>query len=251
MLQDSNIQLFVVAHKEFDNMPSGRTVIGVGGNRLEVADVYDNMGDNIAEKNASYCELTALYWMWKNSDADYVGLEHYRRFFCSRSVFRAKPLSKERISKLIIENDIILPKRNRAKPSIYGNYIRKHYKSDMDICVDIIKAMPEYADIVDVALAAKRETVCNMFVMSKELADDYCSFIFYVLSEAEKRIDISERNAYDKRVFGFLAERLFNVWIYRKGLNAYYAPIYNVGDCPPIKKIKGLFRRIKKKFKKK
>lgn len=54
-MNDEQIKLYVVAHKDFDGLPEGRTVIGVGENRaISVADVYDDCGDNIAQKTAVF-----------------------------------------------------------------------------------------------------------------------------------------------------------------------------------------------------
>ena len=53
----------------------------------------DNTGDHISAKNPTFCELTGLYWAWKNLDADYIGLAHYRRHFGGKG--RGKdPLSR-------------------------------------------------------------------------------------------------------------------------------------------------------------
>lgn len=244
------MKLYVVTHKEVAHIPQGRTLIGVGKNHaIDGVTVYDYTGDNIADKNANYCELTALYWMWKNATDDIIGLEHYRRFFCKKNLLKAVPLKPERIAAILKTYDIILPKRNRAEPSIYGNYAKKHFQKDMDICLDVIRStMPEYADDVQAAMSQKKETVCNMFVMSKTLMDEYCAWLFAVLFEAEKRMDLTDYNDYQKRVFGFLSERLFNVWLYHKKLKCYYTPIYDLNVCPWKRKAKGLLRRIKRLF---
>ena len=52
-----------------------------------------------------------------------------------------------------------------------------------------------------------------MFIMKRELADKYCTWLFDILFELEKRLDISNYDDNDKRVFGFVSERLLDVWL--------------------------------------
>ena len=57
----------------------------------------------------------------------------------------------------------------------------------------------------------------NMFIMKRELADAYCAWLFPVLFELEARLDLSLYSAYDARVFGFVGERLLDVWLLYRG----------------------------------
>ena len=83
------LKLYVVTHKEVDLIPIGRTLVGVGGKEIKNVDFYDNTGDNIAGRNANYCELTALYWMWKNITEDFfVQKISLKLFLLNRKVFR-------------------------------------------------------------------------------------------------------------------------------------------------------------------
>lgn len=246
---EEKIKLFSVTHKAEIILPAGRVLIAVGNNNIPNADYADNTGENIAEKNGTFCELTALYWIWKNFNAEYIGFEHYRRFFCQKSLFKASVLSKEKILKIIDKYDIILPKQLKAEPNVYEYYAKEHYKEDLDICIEIIKRdYPDYCEDLTAVMKSDRMNLFNMFVMPKNLMDEYCEWLFDILFKAEKQIDISGRDAYQSRVFGFLSERLFNVWLAHKKLKCYYAPVYNIGDRPFIFKFKGLLRRIKRLF---
>lgn len=118
---EKNIKVIVAAHKKYQ-MPDEKMYIpvqvGAKGKEKIEGYIQDNTGDNISSKNPYFCELTGLYWAWKNLDADYKGLVHYRRYFT-----KAKRIPKEENEKFriiltqndaesILENaDVILPKK--------------------------------------------------------------------------------------------------------------------------------------------
>ena len=86
------MSIYVVTHKKY-NIPKmkGYIPIQVGASLHEnLGYKVDSDGDNISYKNPNYCELTALYYMWKNLDDDIIGLTHYRRYFCDKMTWKAR-----------------------------------------------------------------------------------------------------------------------------------------------------------------
>ena len=75
--------IYIAAHKQFTSLEmDGYIPLQVGAeNNIDLGYLKDNVGDNISEKNPNYCELTGLYWIWKNCNDEYKGLVHYRRYF--------------------------------------------------------------------------------------------------------------------------------------------------------------------------
>lgn len=114
--QTCKICMYIAAHKNF-SVPDieGYTPLEVGAALRDehFGFIRDNEGENISAKNPFFCELTAYYWIWKNSDADIVGLSHYRRYF---SKYRINPdpryyLRSDEIKELMERYDVILPER--------------------------------------------------------------------------------------------------------------------------------------------
>lgn len=218
-----DIKILVAAHKPYW-MPDDNVYVPIQVGRegkTDIGFIGDNTGDNISKKNANYCELTGLYWAWKNLQADYIGLCHYRRYFAhkyygnSLASKQKAILSKEDYEVLLQEYDCILPrKRNYYIETVRSQYEHAHNKRDLDEIERIIRELyPAYAPAFHTVMDSKKLHIFNMFVMRRDCFDDYCQWLFTILFELEKRIDISTYDKTEARVFGYLSERLFNVWL--------------------------------------
>lgn len=239
------MKIYVVTHKPFEQPKSKiYKVIKVGNGDFEIDNsVSDSTGDNISTLNNKYCELTALYWIWKNSDENVVGLNHYRRYFKCEN----KLLTSQDAEKLLRKYDLIVPKkRNYLFFTIHSHYVKAHNHEDLDIIRDVIsKRYPEYSSSFDSVMKSTKLSLYNMFLMKKYILDEYCEFLFDILTAADKRINAENYDSYQKRVIGFLAERIFNVWIEKNKsrFKMKYLPVVNTEGEPVVKKIINLLKR--------
>ena len=245
-----NIKLLVAAHKKYqmpeDSMYLPLHVGAEGKNSIE-GFTPDNTGDNISSKNPYYCELTGLYWAWKNLDADYIGLCHYRRYFsaCKKlpkteaEKFKVV-LSSDQAEGLLSNADIILPKkRNYYIETIYNHYKHTMYIEPLDITGDVLREKyPEYVKEFEGLKHTTKMHAFNMFIMKKELLDQYCTWLFDVLGEVEKRVDSSQYSDFHKRFFGRISERLLDVWIRTNKLSYAEVPVIDMQKINWVNKIK-------------
>lgn len=230
----SKISVFIVTHRLFKQTHNPIYIpIQVGTSTEDFGYLRENQKDNIAHKNPNFCELTVLYFIWKNIDTPIVGLVHYRRYF---AIFKAiksasnlwrlikrKPykqkmtrfLNENDIQKILVDYDCIVPIAEQPDTiSMRDFYAKHHHIEDWECVKDIIKqTYPDYFITLEQVEQNSWLHPYNMFIAKKIVIDDYCQWLFSILFEAEKHIDVSTYNAYNQRVFGFLAERLFTVWI--------------------------------------
>ena len=215
-----DIKIIVAAHKPYRMPEDGMYLpVHVGAEGKEsIGFQPDNEGDNISIKNPNYCELTGLYWAWKNLNAEYIGLAHYRRHFSNGSLSRdkwARVITKEELEKQLKNYDVLLPKpRNYWIETSYSHYAHSHHYIDLDTAREILaEKYPRYIPAFDKVMGLPVGHRFNMFVMKKKYFDRWCSWLFDVLFELENRLDISSYSQNDARVFGFVAERLIDVWL--------------------------------------
>ncbi len=185
----------------------------------------DDAGDHISEKNPFFCELTALYWAWKNDKkSDITGLVHYRRYMKDpeNGILQGK-----HIEKILQEYDLILPeKKVISEDTIAGQYEKMHHVEDLQITEAVIAELyPAYLETYRQVMGGTETYICNMMIGKKDLVDAYAEWLFSVLFEVEKRLDISSYDTYNQRVYGLLSERLLTVWVKQNGWKAFELPL--------------------------
>lgn len=249
-----SVSILVAAHKPYEfPRDDGYLPVHVGkaNSKQDLGIQGDDAGENISTLNPYFCELTGLYWLWKNHQADVYGLAHYRRYF--KPVGEGVPLGKQRVASpdellgLLERYPLLLSKPRRYwVESIRKHYAHAHNAGDMQALEQVLHELhPDYLPAFNAVMDGDRASLYNMFVMRAEHFDAYCEWLFPILLEVEKRIPYREYGAYQKRVFGFLGERLLNVWARKnfKPSEIKYLPTVNLEGEPKLKKAYNLLRR--------
>ena len=226
--ENKDVKIIIASHKKYQ-MPKDEVYVPLQVNaekngKLEGFKYFDNTGDNISLKNPYFCELTGLYWAWKNLDNDYIGLVHYRRYFSECKYIPKNTdekfktiLNKEQIDKLLENSDIILPKKRKYFiENLYSHYEHTlHVEPLIETKKIIAEKYPEYLEEFEKLHKRTSAHMFNMFIMKRELLDEYCKWLFDILFELEKRMNEQKKeyNAFHSRFYGRISELLLDVWI--------------------------------------
>ena len=214
-----NIKIYVISHskddiKKIDMDKDIYVPLFVGRDGKDnLGFLSDDTGDNISYRNHNYCEMTGFYWMCKNSDADIIGLVHYRRYFSKKSF--GKPINRQDIEEYLNNYDLIVPEKNvYIKGNVYEN-VGPNLINHIHLARDTIeKLYPDYLESFDKVMNGGELSFFNMFIGSKELMNKYSDWIFSILFDMDDKFDLSLQ----PRLPGVLTELLFNVWIEHNNL---------------------------------
>lgn len=220
------IRIVIATHKKY-RMPNDPMYLPLhvgaegktdqNGKPLDFGYQKDNIGDNISRLNPSFCELTGLYWAWKNLDADYIGLVHYRRYFGkqkSDDPFE-DVLTQDEIAPMLGTVRVFVPKKRRyVIESLYSHYAHTHYAEQLDETRKILQEKyPEYLTDYDKVVHRTSGYMFNMMIMDRNDLDAYCNWLFDILFTLEGRIHMPDLSAYQGRFYGRISELIFNVWL--------------------------------------
>lgn len=225
--------IYIAAHKKF-NVPSldGYIPLQVGAiDKIDLGYQKDSDGDNISIKNPNFCELTGLYWIWKNSKETTKGLVHYRRYFGSSNFSSSYDCiySHSQMESLLVEADIVLPYIENFKQNAKEEIMVSCCTPEIfDRMRNVVKNVtPDYLTAFDNYFSGNKSSLFNMMFCRSEIFDAYCEWLFNVLFELEKNTDVSNLNKYQQRLYGFLSERLLNVWVKHNDLRVVNTPVIN------------------------
>ncbi len=243
ILNKDNIKILICCHKPCGLPPDPDGIflpiqVGAAISSAELGMQRDDQVngkpcDNISAKNKSYCELTALYWAWKNirkiyPGLEYIGLNHYRRYFNfdkKFSIYEDNVLEENKIQKyqfnfenlkrLLEKNSCIIAKKHFYKFSMYWTYCLFYVSEDYRTLKKTIqKSFPEYyKTFLHCMEKSNFYHPYNMFIMSYNDLNSYCSWLFSVLSKIENHIPFESYSEQQKRVFGYISEFLLLVWL--------------------------------------
>lgn len=226
-----SVKIFTITHKHFTPPPDPMyTPLHVGhACGLDLGYLGDDSGDHISLKNPYFCELTGMYWLWKNKiAADYIGICHYRRYLINDMGLL---FTEPELERLFEDYDMITTKMLTLTCTYYEGFGENHYLKDLILTGEVLKEKyPAYYDTYVRMVHDTHTYFGNIFITTRADYDRYCSWLFDILFELEKRVDISRYDDYNKRLFGFVSEFLQTVWIEVNQLKVFECMVGMTGE---------------------
>jgi len=264
-----NITIFICAHKEVP-LPSHPYFLPIqaGAALHDAIPSYqpDSEGENISLKNPHFCELTCHYWAWKNlKGVDIIGLNHYRRFFdfqrkwpqfsadkrfVETKTFLEQDYYFPDLEKLLSKYDIILPVARHWRVSNTQQYAEYHIAKDWEMLRQIIKERsPQYIPAFEKTMDHSNKAVgYNMFITHWKHFEAYSEWLFDILFEVERRVPPID-DPVQSRIYGYMSERLINVFCEHHQLRIKHLPLIMPLDIykyyQNINNIRATYRNIK------
>lgn len=238
--------LLVVTHRDFPFLkyfkdPSHVIISGNYYSDLDNTYLKDNKGadlvsdcDNISYKNPYFCELGSLYWLWKNNQDEYKGIQHYRRVFLRSGVkFTGGYISTEKPSvfnylisdyeiKSTLNNfDFILPQKKCLKDFSRRDELLKYiYESDLLKFLNFLKRYDSSIyNVFNTVLNSNEGHYYNMFISVSSKHDAYCKWLFGIMFEFEKKVDLEDYDDQHKRLIGYLSELMLDTFLLLNNLS--------------------------------
>lgn len=217
--------IYTVKHKPFTlpKLPEGYKAVCVGG--YSEPDAIDcAKGENIENLNRKLNELTALYWIWKNTEDPITGLAHYRRYLLGTD---GEVLTIPETEQLLNTADIICHSFNLDYLSVKTNIIMMGLIGGQ-VAYDIVRGhLPAgYQEAFEQVMQNHHYYICHLFVTRREILDEYCKWLFsFITDAANEYIPRTGCDPQEVRAVGYIAEALLSVWALKNGVKVVSEPM--------------------------
>ena len=171
-----------------------------------MCDLRDDSGDNISTKNPTYCELTALYWLFKNENLpEYVGFNFYSRIF---------DINEDVLSKILLSGvDVIVPEPCILSHIRYmpKNVLLNNHAIDDFLEKAVAKSHPQYLNTYKAVIKERIVLPSNIFIARRDIFRSYCKWLFEVIDAYENFLTETEKDIPPRHI-GYMAEILQTVY---------------------------------------
>ena len=237
--------IYVMTHKKFDEPTDSHYIplqVGREG-KDDLGYLCDNTGDNISDQNCYFSELTGHYFVWKNiKDADIVGTCHYRRYLLNSNGY---VLNANEINSILNDYDLITTKAIKLNYTYYDGFAANHKRLYLDETERVIADIfPDYIGTYRALVHSYDTYFGNMLIAKKALFNEYMEWLFAILFELQKRVEVDEEDSYHRRIFGFISEFLQYVWVQHHKLKAYTCKVGMIGEKAEIREVKNVLRKM-------
>ena len=237
-IPDDILQIYVVSHKNYAELSDSNYQTLWVGNKFSENKYFSKL-NNLNEYNPLINECTALYSIWKHDKkSDYIGFNHYRRFFES-VINQGLPIQKWEVFLIMKQCDVIVAPANiysvPIKEQLAENLNGEAYNAGVNALYKVFEKKSEKEkQILHQFMEENVMYPYGMFIMRRELVDEYCKWLFPILFEMIGHVTIKEEwDAYSKRIIGFIAERLFTVWLLLTEYRIEELPVILTDDSGP------------------
>ncbi len=231
MIMQNKLKLLVASHKPYW-MPAGSLYlpvqVGSAGRTSICGFQRDDEGENISFKNPRYCELTALYWGWKNLDFSYLGLAHYRRYFAGSG--ERGVATEQDIMRKLDEVPVVLPKKRRYYiETVESHYAHTFEQAQLDVLRGVLaRHAPDVLPYFNKHMESRSAHIWNMMVMRQDIVSQWCEWLFPILQQVEDLVDFSQMSPFEARLIGRLSERLLDPWLASRAIPFSEMPVISL-----------------------
>ena len=228
-----SVCIYSIAHNKIvvKELPSGYAALQAGASAYaDIGCLKDNTENNISDLNVFINEITGLFWIWKNTNDDYVGLCHYRRFLTTdtdNSYAFEKIVTDQQVKELLKSYDILI-----GKAVFFGMTQKELLINDCDENLANLGLMiterylseiqPDYLESFNYVWTQSIIWRSHLFITRHYVFNAYCSWLFSFFIEATKEViqaaALEEQEKSSKRLMGYIGERMLSVWLYKQNL---------------------------------